>query len=408
VYFCVKYVLRLMPAILLFALIACNEASKETGSQSPADTLTITPACMQEYRLQRGGTLAGLLQKEIGFSAKEALQITRELGRKIDLRKMQARDRIFHYWWQGSEQQIIQIDENLDDYYWQVTTAPDNNDSLKLIVEKRGFQRRSEDTIIAAEISSSLFLALSEHLPAQVIYTITDILQWDIDFFTDPRPGDKVVIWLRQTELIPGERKSFTIRGVKYFGARDTVNAILEPVSGSYYDASGRALRKTFLRSPLNYRRISSGFQKRRFHPIKKIYRPHHGVDFAAPRGTPVAAAADGRVVFKGWKNGYGNTLILRHGQYYRTLYGHLYGYNRGLRVGAKVMQGEIIAYVGKSGTATGYHLHYTVYDNGRPIDPLTMRNPGGPAIADSLRSYFLPFSCYVNNILLADPSSSE
>jgi murein DD-endopeptidase MepM/ murein hydrolase activator NlpD len=148
--------------------------------------------------------------------------------------------------------------------------------------------------------------------------------------------------------------------------------------SHGYYDAGGRSLRKFFLKSPLNYRRISSHFTHRRLHPITRTYRPHLGVDYAAPTGTPVVALGSGRVVKVGWIKGYGNTVQIRHNETYLTQYAHLSRFARGLKAGSRVQQGELVGYVGQTGHATGPHLDFRVQENGKWVNPLGLAS--GPA----------------------------
>jgi len=134
-------------------------------------------------------------------------------------------------------------------------------------------------------------------------------------------------------------------------------------------------MRKLFLRSPLNYTRITSYFTDSRFHPILKEYRPHHAVDYAAPEGTPVVAVADGTVEFAGWEGGYGRLLRLRHGGKMETYYGHLSRFGKDIAAGRHVTQGEVIAYVGQTGMATGPHLHFEVHEGGVAVNPLNLKN---------------------------------
>jgi murein DD-endopeptidase MepM/ murein hydrolase activator NlpD len=148
-----------------------------------------------------------------------------------------------------------------------------------------------------------------------------------------------------------------------------------------YFDRNGGSFQKTFLKSPLNYRRISSHFSYGRRHPILKKMRAHTGVDFAAPLGTPVTATAEGVVKEMGWNGGYGNCVIIAHKNHFTTLYGHFSRYAENLKTGKEVKQGELVGYVGATGLATGPHLHYTMYLNDRAIDPMRLR----PAAADPL-----------------------
>jgi murein DD-endopeptidase MepM/ murein hydrolase activator NlpD len=143
-----------------------------------------------------------------------------------------------------------------------------------------------------------------------------------------------------------------------------------------YFDLKGKSLRKTLLKSPLSYRRISSKYSKSRLHPILKIRRPHYGVDYTARTGTPVVAAGDGRVIYKGWKRDYGKTVIIRHALEYQTYYGHLSRFAKKLSKGTWVKQGQVIGYVGSTGLSTGPHLDYRVKKGGKHIDPLKMVPP--------------------------------
>ena len=197
---------------------------------------------------------------------------------------------------------------------------------------------------------------------------LSDIFAWDIDFNTDLRNDDlfKVVVeglylngeFKKYGEILSAE---FVNSGRDYFGYRFEHDGRAE-----YYDEQGSSLRRAFLKAPLSFRRISSRFTDGRYHPILKIYRPHHGLDYAAPSGTPVSAAGDGTVVFAGRKGQYGNLVILRHGNGYKTYYGHLSRIAGGIRPGKKVQQGDLIAYVGMTGLATGPHLHYEMRINDR------------------------------------------
>lgn len=156
-----------------------------------------------------------------------------------------------------------------------------------------------------------------------------------------------------------------------------------------YYDDEGNALKRAFLKAPLSFRRISSGFSKGRFHPVLKRYRPHHGIDYAAPAGTPVSAVGDGTVAFSGYKGDYGKLVMIRHPNGYKTYYGHLSRIGKGISPGVKVGQGEVIGYVGSTGLATGPHLHYEMRVNGAPFNPLRLKVSSGEPIPKGLMAEF-------------------
>jgi murein DD-endopeptidase MepM/ murein hydrolase activator NlpD len=159
--------------------------------------------------------------------------------------------------------------------------------------------------------------------------------------------------------------------------------------TADYFDQDGRSLRKQFLRTPVDFRRISSGFTNRRWHPVLGIKRPHRGVDYAASPGTPVRVTGKGKIALVGTKGGYGRTVIVQHGQATRTLYAHLKGYAKGLRAGQRVEQGQVIGYVGSSGVATGPHLHYEFQVAGVHRNPLTVKLPDAAPLPKSERERF-------------------
>lgn len=220
---------------------------------------------------------------------------------------------------------------------------------------------------------------------------LSDIFAWDIDFSTDIRNDDvfKIVV---EGLYLDGEFKKYgEILSAEFVNKGEAFSAYRYENDGKadYYSSEGKSLRKAFLKAPLSFRRISSHFSRGRYHPVLKIYRPHHGLDYAAPRGTPVSAAGDGTVSFAGRKGQYGNLIIVRHSNGYRTYYGHLSRIGKGVKKGTRVDQGEVIGYVGATGLATGPHLHYEMRMNNKPINPLSLKIPHGKAIPASLMADF-------------------
>lgn len=208
------------------------------------------------------------------------------------------------------------------------------------------------------------------------VMALSDIFAWDVDFASDIRKGDSFNIL---TEVLYVEGRP--VRTGKILGAemvndgRKYTAIYFEGASGaSYYDEKGKSLRRTLLKSPLRFRRITSRFTKSRFHPILKRYRAHHGVDYGAPTGTPVESAGSGKVIYSGWKSGYGNFVVIKHSNNYSTAYGHLSKIKRGVRAGAKVDQGDVIGFVGSTGISTGPHLHYEVRLGNTLINPLSIK----------------------------------
>ncbi len=229
-------------------------------------------------------------------------------------------------------------------------------------------------------ISDSLFLAsqragLSDNLTME----LAGIFGWDIDFSLDIRAGDRFSV-LYEEVYKNGERlRDGAILAAEFIN-RDKVHRAVRYAEsgdrGQYYTPEGNSMRKAFLRSPVSFTRVSSGFSLGRMHPILNRIRSHKGVDYAAPTGTPVKSTGDGKIAFKGVKGGYGNVVIVQHGSRYSTLYGHLSKFARGLAPGSRVTQGQVIGYVGMTGLATGPHLHYEFHVDGVHRNPLTVPLP--------------------------------
>ncbi len=247
---------------------------------------------------------------------------------------------------------------------------------------------------VSASIDSSLFEAMIKAgADDQTTLALADIFAWDIDFVNEIQPGDSFTVTYEQVyekgkylQNGPILAARFVNQGREYLAVRYTV----PNGNAEYYSPEGRSLRKAFLRAPLQFTRVSSPFSLHRRHPILNLIRAHKGVDYAAPIGTPVRAAGDGRVLFAGRRGGYGNLIELDHSRGITTVYGHLSRFARGMRVGRRVEQGEVIAYVGMTGLATGPHLHYEYRVNGVYKNPQTVKLPDAVPIEDGLRADFI------------------
>ncbi len=238
---------------------------------------------------------------------------------------------------------------------------------------------------LAGEIRDSLIAAFNQLGEGDALaLEVAEIFSWEIDFYLDLRPGDSFSL-VYEKKFWRGKFAGYgrvlaaqvNIQGKKY-----QAFCFVFPDTGrvDYFDAEGNSLRKEFLRSPLKYGRITSRFSYRRLHPIRKVYRPHYGVDYAAPVGTPVQATADGVVRSAGWNGASGRMIHLRHPKGYETMYLHLSRLAPGIRLGVKVTAGEVIGYVGSSGESTGPHLDYRILYRGRYINPLAWRfEPASP-----------------------------
>lgn len=283
----------------------------------------------------------------------------------------------------GASLNLLITDERLD----ELTYAFDETHTLDVRRGSRGFEAltltadiQHRSTEVAGRIENSLFLdGRRAKLSDRLIMQFADLFNYDIDFAQDLQPGDRFTVVydvlykngrkLRDGDILAAEfvNQGKSYRAVRYADAAGHV---------AYYTPDGQSLRKAFIRTPVDFARISSGFSLARWHPILNIMRAHKGVDYAAPRGTPVKATGDGRVEFIGQKSGYGNVLMIKHGQNVETVYGHLSGFKRGLTVGSRVQQGQVVAYVGMTGLATAPHLHYEFRINGIHQNPVTVALP--------------------------------
>jgi murein DD-endopeptidase MepM/ murein hydrolase activator NlpD len=246
---------------------------------------------------------------------------------------------------------------------------------------------------LGAEITSSLYEALIDRGERpELVYAFADIFGWDIDFSVDPRKGDRIALVFETFRKDGAFVKYGRILAAGYRSRKRIYKAVFyEDAAGheDYYTADGKSVRKMFLKSPLHFRRISSRFSHRRFHPVLRRYLPHLGVDYAAARGTPVQATADGVVLFCARKGPNGKMVHIKHGSRYRTYYLHLSRYGRGIRKGAHVKQGQIIGYVGSTGRSTGPHLDYRFKKDGRFLDPLKVSVPAAAPVKSVCKRNF-------------------
>lgn len=259
--------------------------------------------------------------------------------------------------------------------------------------EMKPFEYETRQELISGTIQTSLFQTLSEMNEGdQLALDMAEIFSYDIDFNTELQVGDhfKLAVekhyrdgaFVKYGSILAGE---FRNKERLYSAFRFT-----DPMGHSeYYDVLGRALKRDLLKSPLKFSRVSSGFSRRRLHPVLGVFRRHTGVDYSALSGTPVHAAGNGRVEFAGWQNGYGRFVKINHGSEYATMYGHLSRFATGIRSGATVEQGQLVGFVGATGLATGPHLHYEVARRGVLVNPLGLKfRPNLPLKTEYLAAF--------------------
>jgi len=402
-------------------LIASHLAPTPTGgelagAQMRLPVASVVPSEIVEYAdtLRQGETLSELLSRA-RLAAHEVRVLMDELLPHQDPRRIRP-GFVVAYQQSRRDGATRQIEAYLD---------PDR----RLAVSRDGDEWRGSveevpvriDTVsLEGEVSSSLYSALlhgdadDAGVSAWERERIADILAeevfaWQIDFARDLRRGDRYRILYQRSVRPDG-----TAREGKVLGAEFTVNKrdyhayhfTGEDGTRDYYDRSGESLRRAFLRTPVEYRRVSSVFTNNRLHPVTGQNRPHRGVDYAAPTGTPIRAAGDGTILRAGRRGGYGNLVDIRHTRGYMTRYAHLNGFAPGIAPGVRIRQGDIIGYVGMTGLATGPHLHYEFHANGRAVDPRTaIPDLTGDPIPEQHRRAFM--SSVENQIALLNASTA-
>jgi len=271
---------------------------------------------------------------------------------------------------------VVRLEFSFDGRQMLVVTKTDQ----EYLASKEEIAFDSKLRTIAGTIKNSLFEdATKSGCSPQLILNFADIFAWDVDFLSDLRENDSFKLlfeeiykdgdFVRYGKILAAE---FTNQGERFrafYFENDKGRA-------GYYNDEGKSVDREFLKSPLRYSRISSRFSKRRFHPVLRIYRPHSGVDYAAPTGTPAETTCDGKIIFIGWKKDYGKCIKIRHNHIYTSYYGHLSRFAKGMKLGKRVKQGQVIGYVGATGLATGPHLDYRLKKRGKFIDPLKFRSP--------------------------------
>ena len=356
-------------------------ADKNNQASLPTDPLqksvTVASGDTLSTVFSRVGLDANALHEAIG-SSKEAKRFGRlHVGQVLEFKLT-------------ADGKLERLGSKLSDLESISLTRSDNGFSFKRELVKPDVRT----TYAHGVINSSLFLSAKRAgLSHSLTMDLANVFGYDIDFAQDIREGDEFEVIYE--EHVVGNKQvgsgnilsaRFTNRGKTYTAVRYTSKQGVT----SYYNADGMSMRKAFIRTPVDFARISSKFSMGRRHPILNKIRAHKGVDYAAPRGTPIKAAGDGRIMLAGRRGGYGNTVIIQHGNSYRTLYGHMQGFAKGIRNGVSVKQGQIIGYIGTTGLSTGPHLHYEFQVNGRHVDPLSQKLPMADPLAGAERKRFL------------------
>ena len=362
-------------------LLQAGATDEETAPSGPQ---------WQSLTVANGDTLSVLFEKadlgvstlhEVINSSPEAKRFTRlRIGQVLELQTNEAGE-------------LLAMQSKLSDLETiRIERAEDGYSYSKELIEPEVRERYVQGTI-----DSSLFLAAQRAgLSHNLTMEMAGIFGYDVDFARDIRQGDQFEVLYEQLNVgdkVVGSRNILAARFVNRGKAFTAVRYTDHNNFTSYYRADGTSMRKAFIRTPVDFARISSRFNPGRLHPVLNRIRAHKGVDYAAATGTPIKATGDGRVVSAGRKGGYGNAVVIQHGQKYQTLYGHMVRFASGITAGTHVTQGQVIGYVGMTGLATGPHLHYEFRINGRHVDPLGVKLPVADPIPQSERTAFLAIS---------------
>lgn len=375
---------KAIPLILIaLFLFSCGDKSRDGDKEEEHQYfcgICIDSLDVIEGKVQKNDVLSKILQKEgVGYNVVN--EIAMHKRDVYDTRKIRVGNRYVFLMSRDSIPEARYWIYEIDRITYAVFGLTDSLPAWRY--EKHVAELTSH---IGVEIRSSLWNAIDDAgCDPTLTLELSDIYAWTVDFF-GIQPGDscKVVYkeYLIDGDSVPYRTGEVVAAYLKNNGEGYYAFAYKQDGRTDYFDEKGQSLRKAFLKAPLNYRRISSKFSNGRMHPVYHVVRPHHGVDYAAPSGTPVQSIGDGTVIAKGWdKKGGGNYLKIKHNSTYTTTYMHLKGFAKGVTKGCKVKQGQTIGYVGSTGASTGPHLDFRLQKNGTYIDPLKFKSPSAEPV---------------------------
>ena len=354
-----------------------------------AALLTAAPSSPQvrilNRRIERNQVLATAL-RSAGLDGGQTDQVVAALQGVFDFRKSRVGDQLRLVFRDGELDHFDYRQSEVDE--WQV-----RRDGERYVASKRVVEVEKQVSRVELEVATSLYdAALASHEDPTIALALADVFAWDIDFYLDVRKGDRVrclveKVLARGRLLRYGEVMAAEYRG-EAVGTKRVFRWQLPDGSWSYFQEDGTSARKAFLKSPLKFAHVTSGFGSR-FHPVLQYVRAHQGVDYAAAVGTPVWSVADGTVTRAGNTGDGGNTVCVRHRNGFETCYLHLSGYGQGVKTGARVSQKQVIGYSGNTGLTTGPHLHFAMKRNGSFVNPLNQKFPRNEPVPSKLLAQF-------------------
>jgi murein DD-endopeptidase MepM/ murein hydrolase activator NlpD len=403
---------KLILAGSLFLLISCDNMVKEkplplSSAADTADKKAIVPAVLMygipsdsfdlvTGHIKKNDFLSEILIK-YGVNMKDINQITENSGKVFDVRSIRSGNKYIVFCERDSQATarfLVYEEGPSKSYIFSLKDSLNITPFMKEI--------KSEIKYTSGTIESSLWDAMiTGGLRPTLAVELSDIFAWTVDFF-GLQKGDNFKVIYEEYFIDDQSFGTGKIYGAQFSSAGYSITAIpfIQNGTETYFDVEGKSLKKAFLKAPLKFSRISSRYTSSRMHPILRIRRPHYGVDYAAPIGTPVLAIGDGRVISAGVQGGAGRTVKIQHNSVYSTAYLHLSRFGKGITQGAHVKQGDIVGYVGSSGLSTGPHLDFRFYRNGSPIDPLKVDAPPAEPISDENRENFEKMKTVILSLL--------
>ena len=381
----------MMFSAALLMLVACgcgseSEVSDQIGVEEQNENAS--GFCLDSLRCVEGkvknGQFFSNLMAALGLDSRQSYDLTQACGDVFDVRSLRVGNKYKAYYGGDVLQYVIYTKDKVNDVVFKCTEPYEVTLSAKPVT----IEKKYADVTI----NSSLWVDMrAAGVSPNLIMDLSDIYAWTVDFF-GLQKGDRFRV-LYDEKVCEGE--TIAIDTVRYavfsHNGRNLPMVMFNQGDGGniWWDENGASMRKAFLKAPLKFSRISSGFSYARKHPVTKKVRPHTGVDYAAPTGTPVMTIGDGVVTSVKYEGAGGNTIRIKHNSVYSTAYLHLSKYAKGIKAGTRVRQGEVIGYVGSTGRSTGPHLDFRVWKNGTPINPLKMESPPAEPIRQSNKKAF-------------------
>ncbi len=363
----VVFYLAVLAVIVICTYVAVR-VTREYQAQEQALLESQREIPVVEYTIKEKPIYNALV--ESGLSRQDVVQIVAKLSSVVNTRHLRPQDE-YSLSVENGHLILLLLKQGFKRYY--VANVEDY-----LIAGTSEVELQTRIKTAAGTIRSSLFQTMvADGLQVPLILDFTDAFSWTVDFNTDTRNGDEYTALWEENFAPSGEVVSQDLLAASYKHVNEEKPTYAFYFEDDFYDETGKISKKMFLKSPISFRgyRISSYFNPARMHPILKIRRPHLGIDYAAPSGTPVQAVADGVVRFAGWKGGFGNFVEIRHANNYTTMYGHLKSFGKGVKAGAKIKQGATVGYIGSTGLSTGPHLDFRIKEKEKFLDFLKMKN---------------------------------